>query len=126
LHRLLLSTALLQINYCCSTPGARQCTADEFILKRLQCGAAHLQLCPPVTQAATFRMPLHLTHLTLAWLACFFSQLQLLGVGLVAIQGGLGEASALGLCSLYPNQLSLTAWSSGTGFAGKAKGLGCV
>jgi hypothetical protein len=48
-----------------------------------------------------------------------FNVLQLLGVGLVAIQGGLGEASALGLCSLYPNQLSLTAWSSGTGFAGE-------
>lgn len=44
--------------------------------------------------------------------------LQLLGVALVAVQGGLGEASALGLCSLHPNQLSLTAWSSGTGFAG--------
>lgn len=52
--------------------------------------------------------------------------LQLLGVALVAVQGGLGEASALGLCSLHPNQLSLTAWSSGTGFAGKgcaAEGL---
>jgi hypothetical protein len=49
----------------------------------------------------------------------WFNVLQLLGVGLVAIQGGLGEASALGLCSLYPNQLSLTAWSSGTGFAGE-------
>lgn len=45
--------------------------------------------------------------------------MQLLGVGLVAVQGGLGEASALGLCSLCPNQLSLTAWSSGTGFAGE-------
>lgn len=45
---------------------------------------------------------------------------QLLGVALVAVQGGLGEASALGLCSLHPSQLSLTAWSSGTGFAGEA------
>lgn len=43
---------------------------------------------------------------------------QLVGVALVAVQGGLGEASALGLCSRHPNQLSLTAWSSGTGFAG--------
>eukprot|EP00775_Hariotina_reticulata_P008201 gene8201-8392_t len=47
---------------------------------------------------------------------------QLLGVGLAAVQGGLGEASTLGLCSLYPNQLALTAWSSGTGFAGERTG----
>lgn len=47
---------------------------------------------------------------------------QLLGVGLVAVQGGLGEASALAMCALYPSKLSLTAWSSGTGFAGDVIG----
>jgi hypothetical protein len=54
----------------------------------------------------------------MACCAVLCAALQLLGVALVAVQGGLGEASALGLCSLHPNQLSLTAWSSGTGFAG--------
>jgi battenin len=43
---------------------------------------------------------------------------QLAGVALVAVQGGLGEASALALCALHPSQLALTAWSSGTGLAG--------
>lgn len=59
-------------------------------------------------------------HPSVAWHAvwCCVPVPQLLGVALVAVQGGLGEASALGLCSLHPNQLALTAWSSGTGFAG--------
>lgn len=44
---------------------------------------------------------------------------QLAGVALVSLQGGLGEASALALCARCPPvDASLTAWSSGTGFAG--------
>lgn len=46
--------------------------------------------------------------------------MQLLGVGFSAVQSGLGEASMLGLTAKYNPHTSamLTAWSSGTGFAG--------
>lgn len=40
---------------------------------------------------------------------------QLLGVVLSAAQGGLGEASCLGLCSRYGGRGAVSAWSSGTG-----------
>lgn len=43
---------------------------------------------------------------------------QLLGVCFSSLQGGLGEASFLALTSLYDTPRALTAWSSGTGFAG--------
>jgi hypothetical protein len=43
---------------------------------------------------------------------------QLVGVGLCAIQSGLGESSILGLTSAYHGPSTITAWSSGTGFAG--------
>jgi battenin len=46
--------------------------------------------------------------------------LQLFGVACGAAQSGLGEASLLAMASLYgsKSRLALTAWSSGTGFAG--------
>ena len=46
--------------------------------------------------------------------------LQLLGVACGATQSGLGEASLLAMASLYgeDSRKALTAWSSGTGFAG--------
>lgn len=43
---------------------------------------------------------------------------QLLGVCFSAVQSGLGEASFLALSSFYDTPRALTAWSSGTGFAG--------
>lgn len=43
---------------------------------------------------------------------------QLLGVCFSSLQGGLGEASFLALASYYDTPRALTAWSSGTGFAG--------
>ena len=44
---------------------------------------------------------------------------QLAGVGLVAAQSGLGEASCLALAGAYPHHRSLlTAWASGTGASG--------
>ena len=43
---------------------------------------------------------------------------QLLGVACCAAQSGLGEASMLGMTSRYHTTSTLTAWSSGTGFAG--------
>ena len=43
---------------------------------------------------------------------------QLLGVACCSMQSGLGEASVLGLTSKYHTASTLTAWSSGTGFAG--------
>lgn len=43
---------------------------------------------------------------------------QLLGVCFSSLQGGLGEASFLALASFYDTPRALTAWSSGTGFAG--------
>ncbi len=43
--------------------------------------------------------------------------LQLVGVGLGSLAQGLGESSMLGLCSHY-GERGVTAWSSGTGFAG--------
>ena len=43
---------------------------------------------------------------------------QLLGVAFSSLQGGLGEASILALTGLYDTPRALTAWSSGTGFAG--------
>jgi battenin len=47
------------------------------------------------------------------------NHLQLLGVSVVAFQGGLGEATVLALCARHPpTDAALTAWSSGTGFAG--------
>mmetsp|Transcript_15520 Transcript_15520/g.31987 ORF Transcript_15520/g.31987 Transcript_15520/m.31987 type:complete len:431 (+) Transcript_15520:288-1580(+) len=46
-------------------------------------------------------------------------KLKLIGVCLASAQSGLGEASALALTSKYANTVNcLTAWSSGTGFAG--------
>lgn len=44
--------------------------------------------------------------------------IQLMGVAFSSLQGGLGEASCLALASLYDTPRALTAWSSGTGFAG--------
>ena len=44
--------------------------------------------------------------------------IQLVGVCFAALQGGLGEASFLALSSFYDTPRALTAWSSGTGFAG--------
>lgn len=46
------------------------------------------------------------------------TSVQLLGVCFSALQGGLGEASFLALSSFYDTPRALTAWSSGTGFAG--------
>ncbi|CAM9752280.1 unnamed protein product [Choristocarpus tenellus] len=43
---------------------------------------------------------------------------QLLGVAFSSLQGGLGEASFLALAAFYDTATALTAWSSGTGFAG--------
>lgn len=43
---------------------------------------------------------------------------QLMGVCFSSLQGGLGEASFLALASFYDTPRALTAWSSGTGFAG--------
>ena len=43
---------------------------------------------------------------------------QLIGVVMASLQGALGEASLLALTSQYNSQVTLTAWSSGTGFAG--------
>lgn len=43
---------------------------------------------------------------------------QLAGVVLASLQGALGEASFLALSSYYSSQATITAWSSGTGFAG--------
>lgn len=46
-------------------------------------------------------------------------RLQLIGIALVAVQSGLGEASTLALGGAYETHRSLlTAWSSGTGFSG--------
>ncbi len=52
--------------------------------------------------------------------ACALLIPQLAGVALAALQGGLGEATALGLCARYHSRSALTTWSSGTGFAGVA------
>lgn len=46
------------------------------------------------------------------------TSIQLLGVCFSSLQGGLGEASFLALASFYDTPRALTAWSSGTGFAG--------
>lgn len=43
---------------------------------------------------------------------------QLIGVACSAFQGGIGEASCLALAAFYDTPRALTAWSSGTGFAG--------
>lgn len=43
---------------------------------------------------------------------------QLSGVLLASLQGALGEASCLALTSHYNSRATITAWSSGTGFAG--------
>eukprot|EP00601_Ochromonadales_sp_CCMP2298_P015147 CAMPEP_0173224564 /NCGR_PEP_ID=MMETSP1142-20121109/4417_1 /TAXON_ID=483371 /ORGANISM="non described non described, Strain CCMP2298" /LENGTH=205 /DNA_ID=CAMNT_0014152861 /DNA_START=139 /DNA_END=754 /DNA_ORIENTATION=- len=43
---------------------------------------------------------------------------QLLGVALGSVQSGFGEASFLALTAFYDSRSTLTAWSSGTGFAG--------
>eukprot|EP00457_Paulinella_chromatophora_P005940 gb/GEZN01005958.1/.p1 GENE.gb/GEZN01005958.1/~~gb/GEZN01005958.1/.p1 ORF type:complete len:529 (-),score=69.39 gb/GEZN01005958.1/:35-1621(-) len=43
---------------------------------------------------------------------------QLVGVACASLQSSLGEASILALSSRYPGAGPLTAWSSGTGFAG--------
>ncbi len=47
---------------------------------------------------------------------------QLLGVVFSAVQGGLGEASCLAMCTFFDSRAAITLWSSGTGFAGKATG----
>ena len=46
--------------------------------------------------------------------------MQLLGVVGASLQGALGEASCLALTSHFRSQAAITAWSSGTGFAGVA------
>lgn len=43
---------------------------------------------------------------------------QLMGVCFSAVQAGLGESSFLALSAFYDTPRALTAWSSGTGFAG--------
>ena len=43
---------------------------------------------------------------------------QLTGVGIGALQSGLGEATVLAMASRYDPELALTAWASGTGMAG--------
>eukprot|EP00931_Biecheleriopsis_adriatica_P002381 TRINITY_DN10316_c0_g1_i1.p1 TRINITY_DN10316_c0_g1~~TRINITY_DN10316_c0_g1_i1.p1 ORF type:complete len:434 (+),score=63.92 TRINITY_DN10316_c0_g1_i1:80-1381(+) len=48
------------------------------------------------------------------------AHVKLLGVALAATQSGIGEASLLAMTSFYDTQKCLTAWSSGTGFAGIA------
>ena len=48
---------------------------------------------------------------------------QLLGVVLSAVQGGLGEASCLAMCTFFDSRAAITLWSSGTGFAGKKRRL---
>ena len=45
---------------------------------------------------------------------------QLAGVVLSAVQGGLGEASCLAMCTFFDSRAAITLWSSGTGFAGEA------
>ena len=57
--------------------------------------------------------------------------LQLLGVVFSALQGGLGEASCLAMCTFFDSRAAITFWSSGTGFAGilhswVARGLGSM
>ena len=44
---------------------------------------------------------------------------QLLGVVFSALQGGLGEASCLAMCTFLDSRSAITFWASGTGFAGK-------
>ena len=44
---------------------------------------------------------------------------QLLGVVFSALQGGLGEASCLAMCTFFDSRSAITFWASGTGFAGK-------
>ncbi|KAF6259405.1 hypothetical protein COO60DRAFT_1626075 [Scenedesmus sp. NREL 46B-D3] len=95
--------------------------------------AAALMSCSFIIVGCSKSMTQQQASLQAAWLVFWHpaklaeSESDLLGVGLVAVQGGLGEASALGLCSLYPNQLALTAWSSGTGFAGSTcTRIGCI
>jgi battenin len=44
--------------------------------------------------------------------------LELLGIIIGSAQSGFGEASFLALTSFYDSRIALTAWSSGTGFAG--------
>ena len=44
---------------------------------------------------------------------------QLLGVVFSAVQGGLGEASCLAMCTYFDSRSAITFWASGTGFAGK-------
>ncbi|GAB5037452.1 protein btn1 [Nannochloropsis oceanica] len=43
---------------------------------------------------------------------------QLIGVGFCSLHAGIGEASMLGLTAQYHGPSTITAWSSGTGFAG--------
>mmetsp|Transcript_45908 Transcript_45908/g.102976 ORF Transcript_45908/g.102976 Transcript_45908/m.102976 type:complete len:442 (-) Transcript_45908:25-1350(-) len=45
---------------------------------------------------------------------------KLLGVGAASLAAGMGEASILAMASFYETKPCLTAWSSGTGFAGIA------
>lgn len=44
--------------------------------------------------------------------------MQLLGVVLGSLQGGLGEATCLAMSAFYDSRSCITFWSSGTGFAG--------
>ena len=48
---------------------------------------------------------------------------QLLGVVFSALQGGLGEASCLAMCTFFDSRSAITFWASGTGFAGKGSAL---
>lgn len=66
-----------------------------------------------------------ITVASLTMVACFSTVafgretwVQLIGVGCSALQGGIGEASFLALASFYDTPMALSAWSSGTGFAG--------
>ncbi|EKU21964.1 battenin, partial [Nannochloropsis gaditana CCMP526] len=47
----------------------------------------------------------------------YFASLTI-GVGFCSLQAGIGEASMLGLTAQYHGPSTITAWSSGTGFAG--------
>lgn len=44
--------------------------------------------------------------------------LQLLGVAVGSLQGGMGEATCLGLAAFFDTRRAITFWSSGTGAAG--------
>jgi battenin len=75
---------------------------------------------------ATYRTRMHAVAASMALAFCAVALgrtmgQQLLGVAVASFQGGLGEFSVLQLCSrTSSSRRTLTAWSSGTGFAGIA------